>query len=430
MAELDVVLRAIVTICILIFSAKILGELFVRIKIPSVLGELFAGVLLGPYAFGSIIAIGGSPIIEINDFVRAFGEIGGILILFAAGLEMTFTEFRHVGSASFITGTTGVVVPFLMGYGVSVLLGFDTLTSMVVAAALTATSISITSLVLIELGKSRNVESRIMIGGAVVDDVLGLAILGVVVSFITNGGTAINPLNVTIIILESLALWIGLVLVITPIFPRLINITARGKYVETMEAAATASCFGAAAVAALMGLSPIVGAFAAGMAVASSKAVEDIRNYARKISVIFSPVFFALAGAAFNIRTFLTTDLSFYLFFLTLVSVAIVSKMIGCGLPAAHFLKSKNKGLKVGVGMISRGEVGLIVAGVAISAQAISQSVYSAIVGMVMITTIITPILLKLVYDRDERKQSAPQVPSVDNSSAAVSTAMPEHQAV
>jgi Kef-type K+ transport system membrane component KefB len=89
MAELDVVLRAIVTICILIFSAKILGELFVRIKIPSVLGELFAGVLLGPYAFGSIIAIGGSPIIEINDFVRAFGEIGGILILFAAGLEMT-----------------------------------------------------------------------------------------------------------------------------------------------------------------------------------------------------------------------------------------------------------------------------------------------------------------------------------------------------
>ncbi len=417
MAELDPVLRAIVTICILIFSAKILGELFTRIKIPAVLGELFAGVLLGPYAFGSLIAIGGSPIIEINDFVSAFGEIGGILILFAAGLEMTFTEFRHVGSASFITGTTGVVIPFLMGYGVSSLLGFDTLTSMVVAAALTATSISITSLVLMELGKSRNVESRIMIGGAVVDDVLGLAILGVVVSFITNGGTAINPLNVTIVILESLALWIGLVLVITPIFPRLINITARGKCIETMEAAATASCFGAAAVAALMGLSPIVGAFAAGMAVASSKAVEDIRNYARKISVIFSPVFFALAGAAFNIRTFLTTDLGFYLFFLTIVAVAILSKMIGCGLPAVHFLKSRNKGLKVGVGMISRGEVGLIVAGVAISAQAISQSVYSAIVGMVMITTILTPILLKVVYDRDEHKVKASQALPPDNGS-------------
>ena len=99
---LDAVLRAIVTICILVFSAKVLGELFSRKKIPSVLGELFAGILLGPYAFGSIIAIGGTPIIELNEIVRAFGEIGGILILFVAGLEMTFTDFRRVGSAGLL----------------------------------------------------------------------------------------------------------------------------------------------------------------------------------------------------------------------------------------------------------------------------------------------------------------------------------------
>jgi Kef-type K+ transport system membrane component KefB len=233
----------------------------------------------------------------------------------------------------------------------------------------------------------------------------------VVVSFISGGATAINPLNVLIVILESLALWGGLVLVITPIFPRLMNITARGKSEDTVEAAATASCFGAAAVAALMGLSPIVGAFAAGMAVASSKAIEQIRDYARKISVIFSPVFFALAGAEFNIRAFITSDLSFYLFFITIVIVAIASKMIGCGLPAARFLKSGNKGVKVGVGMISRGEVGLIVAGVAISAGAITQGVYSAIVGMVMITTILTPIMLKLSYERDQKKQAPPLPP-------------------
>jgi Kef-type K+ transport system membrane component KefB len=227
----------------------------------------------------------------------------------------------------------------------------------------------------------------------------------VVVSFISGSASAINPLNVIIVILESLALWGGLVLIITPIFPRLMNITARGKSEDTVEAAATASCFGAAAIAALMGLSPIVGAFAAGMAVASSKAIEQIRDYARKISVIFSPVFFALAGAAFNIRAFITSDLSFYLFFVTIVIVAIASKLIGCGLPAAKFLKSGDKGLKVGVGMISRGEVGLIVAGVAISAGAITENVYSAIVGMVMITTILTPIMLKLVYERDGKKQ-------------------------
>jgi Kef-type K+ transport system membrane component KefB len=284
MATLDPVLRAIITICILVFSAKVLGELFAKVKIPSVLGELFAGILLGPCAFGSIIAINGSPIIQINDFVKAFGEIGGILILFLAGLEMTFVEFRHVGSASFITGTIGVIVPFIMGYTVSALLGFDAVTSMVIAAALVATSISITSIVLIELKKSRTPESRVMIGAAVVDDVLGLALLGVIVSFITTG-SPISITNVIIVVLESLALWLGLVFLITPILPRIINLTSHGKSEETAEAAATASCFGAAAIAALIGLSPIVGAFAAGMAVASSNAVERIRDYAKKISV-------------------------------------------------------------------------------------------------------------------------------------------------
>ncbi len=169
---LDPVLRAIVTICILVFSAKVLGELFSRVKIPSVLGELSAGILLGPYALGSIISIGGSQVIQINDFVRAFGEIGGILILFTAGLEMTFKEFRNVGSASFVTGTVGVIVPFILGYGISVLLGFDSIASLVIASALVATSISITSLVLIELKQSRTSEARVMIGAAVVDDVL------------------------------------------------------------------------------------------------------------------------------------------------------------------------------------------------------------------------------------------------------------------
>ncbi len=228
--------------------------------------------------------------------------------------------------------------------------------------------------------------------------------LGVIISFISAGGATINPLNVILIILESLALWLVLVLIITPILPRAINLTAQGKSEETIEAAATASCFGAAAVAAAIGLSPIVGAFAAGMAVASSNAIEKIRDYSKKISVIFSPVFFALAGAAFNINSFVTADLGFYAFFVTLVIVAIASKIIGCGLPAWKFLKSKDKGLKVGVGMISRGEVGLIVAGVAITAQAINQSTYSAIVGMVIITTILTPILLKYVYDKDASK--------------------------
>ncbi len=395
---LDLALRAIVTICILVFSAKVLGELFSGFRIPSVLGELFAGVVLGPYALGSIIVVGGTPVIELNEIVLVFGEIGGILILFVAGLEMTFTDFRRLGSSSFFIGTVGVIVPFIMGYGFSLLLGLSVGASLVIAASLVATSISITSLVMRELGRSRTVESKIMVSAAVVDDVLGLAILGVIVSFISNSA-AINPLNVVLTVLESLILWLVLVVLASIILPKLINLTSRGRSEETVEAAATASCFGAAALAAYIGLSPIVGAFAAGMAVSSSEAIDKVRDYAKKISTIFSPVFFALAGAAFNIRSFITSDLGFYGFFLLLVSIAILSKMIGCGLPAVHFLKDKDKGLRVGIGMISRGEVGLIVAGVAITAGVISQSIYAAIIGMVMITTVLPPILLKKVYD-------------------------------
>jgi Kef-type K+ transport system membrane component KefB len=401
---LDAVLRAIVTICILVFSAKVLGEIFSWRKIPSVLGELLAGILLGPFALGSIITIGGSPVIQINDIVRAFGEIGGILILFVAGLEMTFRDFRKVGTAGFTIGAVGVIVPFLMGYGLSLALGLDTITGLVVGAALVATSISITALVLQEINQSRKTEARMMISAAVVDDVLGLAILGVIVSFISTS-TPITPLNVIATILTSLALWLGITVFAAFALPKILNFISKGRE-ETVEAAATASCFGASALAAVIGLSPIVGAFAAGMAIASSNTIEKIRDYTKKISVIFSPVFFALAGAQFDVRSFVTSDWFFYVFFASLVVVAIISKMVGCGIPAAFFLKDRSKGIKVGYGMISRGEVGLIVAGVAISAGAITQSIYAAILGMIMLTTVLAPLLLRRAYDKEPPEET------------------------
>ncbi len=149
-----------------------------------------------------------------------------------------------------------------------------------------------------------------------------------------------------------------------------------------------------------------MGAFAAGMAIASTETVEKIRDYAKKISIIFSPVFFALAGAAFNIRVFFTTDWFFYAFFTSLIAIAVISKIIGCGLPAVYFLKSRNKGKRVGYGMISRGEVGLIVAGVAISAGAITQNTYAVILGMIMVTTFIAPLLLRRSFENEPEEET------------------------
>ena len=401
---LDPVLRAIVTICILVFSAKVLGEIFSWRKIPSVLGELLAGIILGPYALGSLIVVNGSPVIQLNEIVLAFGEIGGILILFVAGLEMTFRDFRRIGLGSFVVGSVGVVVPFIMGYGIALAFGLNVIACLVIGAALVATSISITALVLQELKQSRKIESRMMVSAAVVDDVLGLAILGVIVSFITTSNV-MSPLSIITVILTSLGLWLAITVFAAIILPRIINFTSKGSE-ATLEAAATASCFGASALAAVLGLSPIVGAFAAGMAIASSETVEKIRDYAKKISIIFSPVFFALAGAAFNIRVFFTTDWFFYAFFISLIAIAVISKIIGCGLPAVYFLKSGNKGKRVGYGMISRGEVGLIVAGVAISAGAITQNTYAVILGMIMVTTFIAPLLLRRSFENEPEEES------------------------
>lgn len=403
MAQLDTVLQAVLTICILVFAAKILGEIFSWRKIPSVLGELVAGMILGPYALGSLLVINGVELIQINEIVLAFGEIGGILILFAAGLEMTFQDFRKVGTAGFVIGTLGVIIPFAMGYGLALLMGYSMIVGLVIGAALVATSISITSLVLCEINKTRSLEARMMVSAAVVDDVLGLAILGVIVSFISS--SAITALGIVEVIAWSLALWLGLTVFLVIILPRIINFLSKGKSEGPMEAAATAACFGASALAAALGLSSIVGAFAAGMGIASSHMIEKIREYIKKISTIFSPVFFALAGAQFNILAFITGDWMFYFFFAFLVLVAIVSKVVGCGLPAAYFLKDKAKGMKVGYGMISRGEVGLIVAGVAISAGAISQDVYSAILGMIIITTFVAPLLLRRAYDKEPHEK-------------------------
>jgi len=291
-------------------------------------------------------------------------------------------------------------------------LGLSMIAALVVGAALVATSISITALVLQELNQSKRVEARMMISAAVVDDVLGLAVLGVIVSFISTS-TPITALSVVTVVSTSLALWLTMTVFASIILPRIINFTSRAKYEGTVEAAATASCFGASALAAAIGLSPIVGAFAAGMAVAGSNAIEKIRDYTKKISVVFSPVFFALAGAQFDVRSFITplytSDWFFYAFFFSLVIVAVLSKIIGCGLPAAYFLKSRSKGNKVAYGMISRGEVGLIVAGVAISAGAISQSIYAAILGMIMITTLLAPFLLKRAYDKEPPEEETPK---------------------
>ena len=394
-------IETIIEVGLLLFAAKLMAELFLRLKLPIVLGELLAGMIVGPFALGSFLVIDGRQVIQITDEIRILGEIGAIVILFMAGLEMTPKEFLRGGKASFTVGTLGVVVPFFAGLLIFQMFGFDALQSMMIATALTATSIAISIQVLNEFGKIKTPEARLIIGAAVVDDILAIAVLSVVTSMAVDGGIdSIDITEVTITILEVLGFFAVMLLVAVLVIPRVITPRLwRAK--GSVEGITTASFFGAAALAGTLGLSPIVGAFAVGMALSTAKVFEKVETYIEKVGLIFAPLFFAIIGAQVDLRA---VNIEILIISGILIVIAIATKLLGCGLPAILFLKSKAQGMRVGIGMISRGEVGLIVAGVGVTSGVLTSDVYSTIVIMVAVTTIITPIWLKMEYRKEQRK--------------------------
>ena len=397
-------IETIIGVGILLFAAKLMAELFLRLKLPIVLGELIAGMIVGPFALGGLQIIDGKQLLQINDEIKILGEMGAIVILFMAGLEMTPKEFLKGGKAAFVVGTLGVVIPFFVGLAVFQLFGFDALQSMLIATALTATSIAISIQVLSEFGKLKTPEARLIIGAAIVDDILAIAVLSVVTSIAGSDGGVdnIDITEVTITILQVLGFFAIMLIVAVVVIPKVI--TPRiWKAKGSVEGIATAAFFGAAALAGSIGLSPIVGAFAVGMALSTTKVFEKVENYVGKIGLIFAPLFFAIIGAQVDLRA---VDLNILMLSAIIVIVAVTTKLFGCGLPAMYFLKSKQKGMRVGIGMISRGEVGLIVAGVGITAGILTSEVYSTIIIMVVVTTIITPIWLKIEYRKEQKNDN------------------------
>jgi Kef-type K+ transport system membrane component KefB len=402
-------IETIIGIGILLFAAKLMAELFLRLKLPIVLGELLAGMIIGPFALGSFLIYEGESLLRISGEIRILGEIGAIVILFIAGLEMTPKEFLRGGKASFTVGTLGVIVPFFIGLMVFQMFGFDAFESMLIATALTATSIAISVQVLSEFGKIKSPEARLIIGAAVVDDILAIAILSVVTS-IGGDVSQIEIVDVTFTILKVLGFFAVILIVSIIVIPRVIT-PRLWKAKGSVEGIATASFFGAAALAGSIGLSPIVGAFAVGMALSTTKVFEKVEEYASRLGLIFAPLFFAIVGAQVDFR-----GINWEILMLSgiIIVVAVFTKLLGCGLPAWLFLKNRTQGMRVGIGMISRGEVGLIVAGVGLSAGVLTSNVYSTIVLMVAATTIITPIWLKMNYRKEIKHKIYDNTPDLD----------------
>jgi Kef-type K+ transport system membrane component KefB len=395
MAVESAFLHVMISLSILLFAAKLMAELFHKIKLPIVLGELLAGIIVGPFALGALPLVDGEPLVVLDETVRQIGEIAAVVILFIAGLEITPREFLKGGAAAFTVGSLGVVVPFFVGYYAFAAFGIEALQSILIATALTATSIAISIQVLTELGKMQSKEARLILGAAIVDDILAIAVLSVVVTMVQTGNTEPAIFDITLLIMQVLGTFAAILIVSVLVIPRILHTERLWKSKGSLEGIVTAAFFAAAGIAAFLGLSPIVGAFAIGMAVASTRIINQVHEYVDKLQIIFAPLFFAIIGAQVDLR-----GVNLDVLFLAgiIIAIAVGTKLIGCGLPSLLFLKDKARSMRVGIGMISRGEVGLIVAGVGVSSGALTNDIYTAVIIMVAATTIITPVWLKFAY--------------------------------
>lgn len=404
MAAETAFIHVIITLGILLFAAKLMAELFHRIKLPIVLGELLAGIIVGPFAIGALPLFNGEPLVVLDETIWNIGEISAVVILFIAGLEITPKEFLKGGAAAFTVGSLGVIVPFFVGFYVFEAFGIAALQSILIATALTATSIAISIQVLTELGKMQTKEARLILGAAIVDDILAIAVLSVVVTMVQTGNTEPVILDIVMLILQVLGTFAAILIASVVVIPRVLHTERLWKSKGSVEGIVTASFFAAAGIAAFVGLSPIVGAFAVGMAVASTRLIDQVHEYVDKLQIIFAPLFFVIIGAQVDLR-----GVNVDVLYLTgiLVAVAVVTKLVGTGLPSLIFLKEKSKAMRVGIGMISRGEVGLIVAGVGVSSGVLSNNVYTAVIIMVAVTTIITPIWLKVAYRKEPARSTS-----------------------
>lgn len=380
--------KYLLDIALILISTKILGLLTRRIQLPQVVGALIAGLLLGPACFG---------VLQETDFIKNIAEIGVIVLMFAAGLETDVQELKKTGLASFIIALLGVIVPLIGGYFVATIYNPVTdqqtmLQNIFVGVVLTATSVSITVETLKELGKLSTKTGNAILGAALIDDVLGIIALTVISSF------AGSDVSLWVILLKILGFFIFCG-VVAFLFIKFVNpwINKYKKDLRRFVILAFAFCLLMSFTAEyFFGVSDITGAFVAGLILSNNKKTSYMLNRFDTVSyVLLSPVFFASVGLKV---TFSNMSATVVVLTVLLLVVAILSKMIGCGLGAKICKYTNLQSVKIGIGMISRGEVALIVATKGMSMGLMKDEFFAPLVLVVVATTIVTPILLKLAY--------------------------------
>ncbi len=379
--------RFIFDISIILLATKCLSILTKRYNMPQVVGALVAGLLLGPSFLG---------IIEPTEFLDCVSELGVIVLMFSAGLETDLKELKRSGKASFVIALLGVIIPLLGGYGVAALFNQGQegafLENLFVGVVLTATSVSITVETLKEMGKLSTKASNAILGAAIIDDVLGLLALTIVTSL---GDQSVSLLLVVIKIVAFFAMSIILGIFLHKIIQKWMDSASWDRKRFAIIALAFGFLYSFVSEH-FFGVADITGAFIAGLIISGTTRVTYVASRCEILSYMFlSPVFFASIGIQVVLPQWTS---SIILFTVLLIIVAVISKMVGCGLGAKLCKYSNKDALRIGIGMVSRGEVALIVANKGAAAGLMNAAFMTPIVLMVTVTVILSPILLKLAY--------------------------------
>jgi Kef-type K+ transport system membrane component KefB len=372
----------------LMFSgAKLFAEIFDRLRQPAVVGEILAGVLLGPSVLG---------LVHHSEATRGLAEAGAIFLLFTIGLETKPADLLRVGRTASSTAILGVVVPFALGFIYMDALNHNTVNAIFLAAAMVATSVGITARVLKDANVLSTRAARVILAAAVVDDILGMIVLAVVTS-LSKG--KVNLVELSVVAGEAIGFSLFVVFLGSRIVGRLTPTVRRLRSSNPAFILSMILCLGLSLASVYVGMAAIIGAFLAGLALADHREAWGLEQTIHPVYEFLGPFFFVVLGTDVDLKTFTMPGMPSML---TVICVlAIISKLAGCGIGAASL--GFKDALRVGIGMIPRGEVGLIVAAAGLRLHAISDEVYTAVVLMSLVTTLVAPPFLRLVLPPHKR---------------------------
>jgi Kef-type K+ transport system membrane component KefB len=383
------------TLFVMYVAAKLAAEVFERLKQPAVAGEILAGILIGPSVLGWVAP---------SDLTNALSEIGVVFLLFLVGLETKPSDIFRVGARASIVAVLGVIVPFVAGWGLAWLWGRSQIEAIFIGAAMVATSVGITARVLGQMGLLSLETSRIILGAAVIDDVLGLIILAVV-SSVAKGG--VNYLQIG----TTAGLALGFTALVALVGARAIN-RLRPR-VEKLRLGHSwlvfglSMCLGLVLLAHHIGVAAIIGAFLAGMSLSEATEDTDMPHQAEAVTEFLLPFFLTNIGMQLRLDIFLRRDVIVLALLVTVL--AVLTKLIGCGLGALAL--GRRKAMQVGMGMVPRGEVGIVVAQLGLSLGAVSDAIYGVVLVMAVATTLIAPPFLVRLFSGEARDEGEAVLP-------------------